>query len=124
MSMETVKDMLDWVEDHLEDGPVLSRMALHVGYSEYYCSTKFHEYVGIPFKEYVCKRKMSCAAEELAHTDRRIIEIAVQFGFSSHEAFTRSFKKFYGCSPGQYRKQMPGYAGFERVYLEEQRSSK
>lgn len=119
MSVKTINAMLDWVEDNLEDEPILPQMALYVGYSEYYCSSKFHEYVGIPFKEYVFKRKLSCAANELVHTDRRIIEIAMQFGFSSHEAFTRSFKKVYGCSPYQFRKRQLDISAFERIYLEE-----
>ncbi len=119
MSVKTIKDMLDWIEDNLEDEPLLPQMALYVGYSEYYCSAKFHEYVGVPFKEYVFKRKLSCAANELLNTDRRIIEIAIQFGFSSHEAFTRSFKRIYGCSPYQYRKRQMEILTFERVYLDE-----
>lgn len=119
MSVKTIETMLDWVENNLEDEPSLRQMAHYVGYSEYYCSAKFHEYVGVPFKEYVFKRKLSCAAKELVNTNRRIIEIAMQFGFSSHEAFARSFKKMYGCAPGQCRKQRPDISVFERVYLEE-----
>lgn len=119
MSVKTIKTMLDWVEDNLENDPSLPQMANFVGYSEYYCSAKFHEYVGVPFKEYVFKRKLSCAARELVHTNRRIIEIAMQFGFSSHEAFARSFKKAYGYSPGQCRKRQSDISVFERVYLED-----
>lgn len=119
MSVKTIRTMLDWIEDNLENEPSLSQMARYVGYSEYYCSTKFHEYVGVPFKEYVFKRKLSCAINELVNTDRRIIEIAMQFGFSSHEAFARSFKRLYGYSPCQYRKQRPDISVFERAYLEE-----
>lgn len=108
MSVQTVEAMVDWVEEHLESDPALPQMAGHVGYSACYCSAKFHEYVGMPFKAYVFRRKLSRAADALAHTDRRILDIAVQFGFSSHEAFTRSFKKVYGLSPRQYRKRLPG----------------
>lgn len=122
MSVKTIETMLDWVEDHLEEEPSLPQMAQYVGYSEYYCSAKFHEYVGVPFKEYVFKRKLSCAASELVNTDRRIIEIAVQFGFSSHEAFARSFKRMYGYTPGQCRRRRPDISVFERVSLEGQHS--
>lgn len=119
MSVKTIKTMLDWVEDNLEEEPGLPQMAHYVGYSEYYCSAKFHEYVGVSFKEYVFKRKLSRAARELVNSERRIIEIAVQFGFSSHEAFARSFKKMYGYSPRQCRKGRPEIPVFERIYLEE-----
>lgn len=119
MSVKTVNAMLDWVEDNLEADLGLPQMAFYVGYSEYYCSAKFHEYVGLPFQQYVFKRKISRAADELLQMDCRIIEIAVRFGFSSHEAFTRAFKKVYGCSPRQYRKGRPDIAVFERIYLKE-----
>lgn len=97
--------MIDWVEDNIEKPPTLEAMARYVGYSSYYCSAKFHEAVGISFKEYVQHRKLSLAVRELLNTDRRILDIAIQYGFSSNEAFTRAFSKIYGCSPNEYRKQ-------------------
>jgi AraC family transcriptional regulator len=41
--------------------------------------------------EYVKKRRLDAAADLLAHTDRRIIDIAVECGFGSQEAFSRAF---------------------------------
>ena len=58
MSVRTIETMLDWVEDNIEDVPTLDKMANYVGYSEFYCSVKFHECVGVSFKEYVLKRKL------------------------------------------------------------------
>ncbi len=117
MSVRTIEDMIDWVETNMEETPTLEKMADHVGYSEFYCSAKFHEYVGIPFKEYVFKRKLSLAAESLMKTDSLIIEIAMQYGFSSHEAFSRSFKKTFGYSPNQFRKIKPTVPTFERIQI-------
>lgn len=97
--------MIEWVEESIEDMPTLNAMADYVGYSSYYCSSKFHESVGISFKEYVQKRKLSLAIIELHKTDKRILDIAIQFGFSSNEAFTRAFSKVYGYTPIEYRKQ-------------------
>ena len=117
MSVRTISAMVDWVENNIEDEPTLERMADHVGYSECYCSTMFHEYVGIPFKEYVFRRKLSLAAETLLVSDIRIIEIAIQYGFSSHEAFTRAFKKTFGYSPNQFRIIKPQIRPFDRVRI-------
>lgn len=117
VSARTIEEMIDWVEENLEDDPTLAKMAGQVGYSEFYCSSKFHEYVGIPFKEYVLRRKLSLAAITLAKTDERIVDIAVQYGFSSHEAFTRAFKKNYGYAPCQYRICKPEIPLFDKARI-------
>ncbi len=103
MSAKTVEKMIEWLEDNLTACPTLPQMASFVGYSEYYCSAKFHEYTGVTFKEYVAKRKLDAAAQSLKSTDDRIIDIALDCGFSSSEAFSRAFSKKYGCSPKKYR---------------------
>lgn len=103
MSAKTVEKMIEWLENNISNSPTLPQMASFVGYSEYYCSAKFHEFTGVTFKEYVAKRKLSAAAESLKSTDSKIIDIALACGFSSSEAFTRAFGKEYGCSPKSYR---------------------
>ena len=42
--------------------------------------------------------------KELRDTEKGILEIALNYGFSSHEAFTCAFKEAYGVSPGEYRR--------------------
>ncbi|MGB8453206.1 MAG: AraC family transcriptional regulator [Anaerocolumna sp.] len=106
MSVKTIETMINWVEDNIEETPTLDAMARYVGYSSYYCSAKFHEVVGMSFKEYVQHRKLALAVRELLNTDKRILDIAIQYGFSSNEAFTRAFSKIYGCSPNEYRKEV------------------
>ena len=103
MSSKTIKKMIEWLEDNISNGPTLPQMASFVGYSEYYVSAKFHEFTGVTFKEYLAKRRLSTAAESLKSTDNRIIDIALDCGFSSSEAFSRAFGKEYGCSPKNYR---------------------
>ncbi len=117
MSVRTIETMLDWVEDNIEEGPTLDKMANYVGYSEFYCSAKFHECVGVSFKEYLLKRKLNLAAQMLINSDAHIIEIAMKYGFSSHEAFTRAFKRAYGCAPNHYRLVKPEIPIFERAHV-------
>lgn len=47
------------------------------------------------------------AASALADREKRILDVAVEYGFSSHAAFTRAFKEAYGISPEEYRKDWP-----------------
>lgn len=107
MSVKTIESMIDWVETNLNDEPTLDKMSDYVGYSSFYCSAKFHEVVGISFKEYVMRRKLTKAAIDLRETNHRIIDIAINYGFSSNEAFSRAFHKKYGYSPSQFRKVLP-----------------
>lgn len=117
LSLKTIEDMVDWVEINLSQNPTLEDMSHFVGYSAFYCSAKFHEVVGISFKEYLLKRKLARAALELQVSKDRIIDIAVKYGFSSNEAFTRAFYRNFGYTPCQYRKQLPLIPLYEKPVL-------
>ena len=55
-------------------------------------------------KDYLRYRKMAFALKEVRDSDKSIVDIAYDYGFSSHEAFTRAFKTMYGVAPSTYRK--------------------
>lgn len=120
MSLKTIERMIDWVEFNLIDNPSLDRMSDYVGYSSFYCSAKFHEATGISFKEYVIRRKLSLAAADLRETDCRIIDIAMKYGFSSNEAFTRAFYKNFGYTPSRFRKNLPQLSMYEKSEISSQ----
>ena len=82
----------------------LCRLAKKSGYSEFHISKKFREISGMQLRDYIRSRKLAFALKELRDTDTGILDIALQYGFSSHEAFTRSFKNAYGITPSAYRK--------------------
>ena len=102
---EAIQKMIDWIEDNLCEEPSLMQMAEHIGYSPYYCSTRFHEITGMTIKRYVSGRRLRLAALALRDTDERIIDIAVRCGYSSQEALTRAFQTAFGCTPASYRRE-------------------
>lgn len=81
----------------------LQTLAQMLGYSEYYTSRKFSEISGMRFRDYLRYRKLAFSLKELRDTNDGILDIAVKYGCSSHEAFTRAFKEAYGVSPSSYR---------------------
>jgi len=89
-----------------EEGEALTLQSLagKLGFSESYTSRRFREVSGLTLKDYIRTRKLAFALKELRDTRESIMQIAVKYGFSSHEAFTRAFRKTFGVSPVEYRR--------------------
>lgn len=60
--------------------------------------------LGRPVSEYITKRRLSRASKELISTDKSITDIALDYQYNSPEAFSRAFKRFWGISPGEFRR--------------------
>lgn len=102
---EAVQKMIYWIEERLSEQPNLLDMSKEIGYSPYYCSTKFHQIVGMTMRSYIAGRRLTRAAIDLRDTENRILDIAIQNGYSSQEALTRVFVHAYGCTPAAYRRK-------------------
>ncbi|RCX06857.1 AraC family transcriptional regulator [Anaerobacterium chartisolvens] len=76
-----------------------------LGYSEFHTTRKFKEISGMQFRNYLRHRKLAFALKEVRDSEKSILDIAFDYGFSSHEAFTRAFKGTYGVTPSEYRKK-------------------
>ena len=87
-----------------DDDVSLKWLSDKLGYSEYYVSRKFREISGMQFRDYLRSRKLAFALKRVRDTDEGLLDIALEYGFSSHEAFTRSFRYMYGVTPSEYRK--------------------
>ncbi len=80
-------------------------VAEHAGFSTDYFNRVFFAHTGFNIMEYVRFSRMKKATHLLRTTDRDILDIALDCGYEAHESFTRAFKKQYGVSPVEYRKQ-------------------
>lgn len=58
---------------------------------------------GISISDYVRKRRLTIAGNELRNSDISVLDIAIKYGFQSHSAFTRAFKDQHGITPSQAR---------------------
>ncbi|PIE93266.1 AraC family transcriptional regulator [Bacillus fungorum] len=95
-----IKKAIKYIEDHLDEELTTEKVASHSAVSMYHFHRIFQSYVGMSVTNYIRKRRLTHAAQVLVSTERAVIDIAVQYGFSSQEAFTRAFKRMF-----QYKKK-------------------
>ncbi|MCB6343852.1 helix-turn-helix transcriptional regulator [Enterocloster lavalensis] len=104
--IQKIVDEIDkCIRNYEDEALTLGDLARCLGYSEFYTTRKFKEISGMQFRDYLRHRKLAFALKEVRDSKKSILEIAVAYGFSSHEAFTRAFKGMYGVTPSEYRKQ-------------------
>ncbi|PFE05097.1 AraC family transcriptional regulator [Bacillus cereus] len=105
-SYETqIQKAIDYIEVNVMEKQTLSNLARIAGFSEYHFHRVFQALVGDTVMEYVRKRRLARAAYQLSHTEEKILDIALEHGFQSHETFIRAFKKLFQMTPSSYRKQ-------------------
>ncbi len=103
-----------YIKRNDNDSLSLSYLSRKYGYSEFHLSKKFKEISGMQFRDYLRYRRLAFALKELRDAKTGILGIALQYGFSSHEAFTRAFKEAYGITPSEYRRH-PGPVALRTV---------
>ncbi|MBK1812760.1 helix-turn-helix transcriptional regulator [Clostridium sp. YIM B02505] len=109
-----MKKLLEYVEQNLDEDFSLNDLATNCNFSPYYCSVVFHKFFGETMKSYVQKRRLVCAANELKNTNNRIVDIAIKYGYSSQEAFSRAFSLMFGVSPKRFRQNPKPLATYQK----------
>ena len=75
-------------------------------YSPSYLSTYFKKQAGEPLQQYILKYKIKQVESRLKYSEHSVSQIAHEFGFSDESHFNKTFKKYYGLAPRDYRKQL------------------
>jgi len=99
---EHIQLMIDWIEKNLKNKFSLEGLSCYMGYSPYYCSFKFHQITGLSIRRYVLLRRLYLSTKDLA-SDRKIIDVAMEYGYSSQEAYSRAFKSVFGINPREFQ---------------------
>lgn len=96
-----------WLEGRLGEELPVTTLAAKSGYSLHHFVRLFAGVLGLPPKEYILRRKLSEAGRALAAGKRRVVDVALDFGFKDHETFTRAFVRMFGVTPSAVRRGSP-----------------
>lgn len=81
----------------------LNNIASHFDITPSYLSKKFREKYGLSIIDYLYQIRISQSLQLIRDTNLKITDIAQMVGFQDSNAFIRIFKKFHGCTPGNYK---------------------
>lgn len=101
-----VRELLVWLESHLDQPLSLDNVAHKAGYSKWHLQRMFKNITGHAIGAYIRSRRLSKAAVALRLTARPILDIALQYRFDSQQTFTRAFKKQFNQTPASYRRSL------------------
>lgn len=103
---QRMTDALNYIEKHLTNEINIDKAASKANCSTFHFMRMFEVVTGISPAEYIRRRRLSCAAIELASSNKRILDIALKYGYESPDAFTRAFRREFECIPSDAR--IPG----------------
>ena len=106
-NINAVNRMQDFIESHFHQPITLHMLAGAAGYSPWHAARIFKAVTGKSPFEYIRSLRLSRAALRLRDEDVKIVDVAFDFVFDSHEGFTRAFSKHFGLTPQQYTKVKP-----------------
>lgn len=105
--INAVQRMQAYIEAHLQEPITLHKLAGAAGYSPWHAAKVFKELTGKSPFEYIRLVRLSRAALRLGESRARVVDVAFDFVFDSHEGFTRAFSKQFGLTPQRYSREKP-----------------
>ncbi|NOU78071.1 helix-turn-helix domain-containing protein [Paenibacillus sp. LMG 31459] len=113
--LENMNAALSYIEEQLEGEVDVREAARRALCSEYHFTRMFSFLAGIPLSEYIRRRRLTLAAFKLQGSQQRIIDLALEFGYSSPDAFTKAFQLVHGVTPSEARSAGTPLKAFPRM---------
>jgi len=106
-NVNAVQRMQSYIEAHIHEPITLRMLAEAAGYSPWHAARIFKTLTGKSPFEYIRAVRLSRAAIRLREPEVKIVDVAFDFVFDSHEGFTRAFSKAFGVTPQRYAQARP-----------------
>ena len=95
---------LDYVEEHITEPIDFEETAKSAYSSSFHFQRVFSAICGYSLGDYIRFRRLSLAGSELASTNKKVIDVALKYGYDSPESFSRAFTRFHGVTPSAAKK--------------------
>ncbi len=118
MNFASLNEMIAYIEDNLDNNIDFKKISQITNTNIFILQRIFNFLMGITINEYIKKRRLSKAFEDIRNTDLKIIDIAFKYQYNSQTSFNRAFKKMFSIAPTECRKRKGKYQLFPMAYFE------
>ncbi|NYE08677.1 AraC family transcriptional regulator [Bacillus niacini] len=116
--VESLQKAIDYMEDHLIDEITIEGIAKQANVSEFHFQRIFSVLTDITVGEYLRRRRLTLAAQELSTTESKIIDVALKYGYDTPESFAKAFRRQHGFTPSQARNYTGKLISYNRLAIQ------
>ena len=103
----TIWSVIVFIENRIQEKIDYTELEKATGFSLAHIRDVFVKETGTSLSRYILNRKIANAAFEILHNHQNILNIAIKYGFSNHDTFTRAFKRVTGLTPIDFKEKRP-----------------
>jgi len=101
---QAISKAVAYIENHITEEITVEDVAKEVYISPFYFQKGFSLLCGFTVSEYIRNRRLSLAGNELATSEKKVIDVALKYGYDSPDSFTKAFTRFHGVTPSMVQK--------------------
>lgn len=102
--IQGIQNAINYIEEHITEDIDYDKIAKKAYSSSYHFQRVFGIMCGITLGEYIRRRRLTLAGNELLTTNTNVTDLAYKYGYDTPESFSRAFKRFHGINPSQVKK--------------------
>ncbi|WP_211326478.1 AraC family transcriptional regulator [Paenibacillus flagellatus] len=113
--LNRMMDALDLMERHMDRPLPVEEIAKAAYSSPFHFQRMFYMVTGMTVAEYMRKRRLTLAAQELSMSSAKVVDVALKYGYDSPESFAKAFRKLHGVSPSEARDKSVPLKAYPRI---------
>ena len=101
--IQGIQKAIDYIEENITEKIDYEEVAKRAYSSSFHFQRVFGIMCGFTLGEYIRRRRLTLAGNELLNKNMKVIDVAFKYGYETPESFSRAFYKFHGIMPSQVK---------------------
>lgn len=115
--VDKLNSVVNYIDENLDNEISYERISEIAGCSIYNFQRMFSYIADKSLAEYIRNRRLTIAVFDVVNSRNKIIDIAMKYGYDSHDSFTRAFQKFHGVLPSEARNETVTLKSCPKIYF-------